>query len=463
MTYAITESEKRNILSLHGMGPRPLQVLNECKITTDGKYILFEDNFYSTETGELMPLTEKWTISDTLHTIGDVVSMGLDFVIPGSGAIIDAVNAISYLIEAQFMRDPKKKKTLYIMGAITAGFVILPGPLQAFAIPLKRAIKTGKMVKNAKVAKGISVVYKNIGKILMALPNLIKRVLDSPLGVKMLGKFGKYLSTQLDSIVKGIKASFDEFASKVSTKGVKGAAKSTVRSTLTRLARKKMGKFFGSTAKVVNGTKVLRKAGFSVGRTYRYMGPKGMTTIVIKKITDDAVVMSGKNFPQAAVSIKKFVDQAIGAPWLRRGKSVYVPFFVKRFSNMILPDGSNLDYAAIEEMADLDPDQTSMESLGWLRDDLASYEGDQGQYSINPTVQAFQNALLKLGYALPKAGADGKYGPETQIALKQFQLDSKLETSSGKMDRLTAQQLALELQDKGVVGSEDLQKTLTSI
>ena len=37
-----------------------------------------------------------------------------------------------------------------------------------------------------------------------------------------------------------------------------------------------------------------------------------------------------------------------------------------------------------------------------------------------------QEKLLKLGYSLPKYGADGDFGNETDAAVKQFQKDNKL-------------------------------------
>ena len=46
-------------------------------------------------------------------------------------------------------------------------------------------------------------------------------------------------------------------------------------------------------------------------------------------------------------------------------------------------------------------------------------------------VTALQEALLKLGYVLPKYGADGKYGVETEAAVLAFQKATTL-TQDGK-------------------------------
>ena len=42
-------------------------------------------------------------------------------------------------------------------------------------------------------------------------------------------------------------------------------------------------------------------------------------------------------------------------------------------------------------------------------------------------VRALQEMLLSLGYALPRYGADGKFGAETEAALRAFQADAGLE------------------------------------
>ena len=193
MNYVITESEKKEILGLHGLAPEInylKEKLSECKFTKDGKFVLFENNVYSSETGELMPLTEKWTMSDTFHTMADIASMGLDFVFPGSGAVVDVLNAISYAIEAQYRTDPKEKVTLYVMGTITLAFVVVPGLLQSSIIPLKAAVKSGKGFGTPLVKAGLKIVSKSIDKIVLGVPRLINLALKSTLAKGLLGKFG---------------------------------------------------------------------------------------------------------------------------------------------------------------------------------------------------------------------------------------------------------------------------------
>jgi len=476
MTYAITEAERKRILGLHGMDSEENYLrerLAECKFTKDGKYVLFENNVYSCETGDLMPLSEKWTLSDTFHTIGDLASAGLDFVFPGSGAIIDTLNAVSYIIEAQFKQDNKEKRGLYLMAVITFSFVLVPGLLQSSIVPLKVAVKTGKGFEKPLVKRGLSVVSKSIDKIILGIPRLVSRALQSKFATKLLGKFGiAKIGKIMDNFILAIKNSVDDLfglaAKETVRTGSEAATKATVKGatkSISRLSIASTKKFFKELPHITRGNYVMKKFGFKAGKEYGYIlkaGTKGQRVTVLKGM-GDGVLVKFANGAKTQVPINQFLRGTVGAPWAHKGYSEAVPLFVKMFANSVLPNGSNLDYEAMAQMADLNPDQTSLDSLAWLRDELAGYEGDQGQYTINPTAQAFQNALIQLGYSLPRFGADGKFGPETQTALKQFQLDTKLETSTGKMDRLTANQLALELRDKGVTGSEDLQNTLLSL
>jgi len=126
------------------------------------------------------------------------------------------------------------------------------------------------------------------------------------------------------------------------------------------------------------------------------------------------------------------------------------------------PEGE-FDEKALNELPDLSISDTSMESLAYLHEDVATYEGDSGQYTVNNVVSTFQKGLKALGYPLSRFGVDGKFGPETQQALIQFQDDANIEESKGKMDRITAQKMAFELKARGVSDSEELQNELNNI
>ena len=112
---------------------RPLEKLKECKFTPDGKYVVYRGKAYKTANGEEVPINESWTLSDILHTGADVLSVGLDFVIPGSGAVVDTLNALSYIIEAQF-KSNEEKDSLYLMAAITFAFVIFKQLSKQFVV-----------------------------------------------------------------------------------------------------------------------------------------------------------------------------------------------------------------------------------------------------------------------------------------------------------------------------------------
>ena len=71
--------------------------------------------------------------------------------------------------------------------------------------------------------------------------------------------------------------------------------------------------------------------------------------------------------------------------------------------------------------------------------DRALSRGDAG-----PDVKALQEALLSLGFALPKYGADGDFGAETQAAVRAFQTARGLEPS-GVFDSTAYKALQLAL------------------
>lgn len=63
-------------------------------------------------------------------------------------------------------------------------------------------------------------------------------------------------------------------------------------------------------------------------------------------------------------------------------------------------------------------------------------------------VKELQSQLLKLGYTLPKYGADGDFGNETMNALKQFQQDNNIITT-GVYDTTTKKTMEVALTDDG--------------
>lgn len=631
---------------------RPLQKLLECKYSKDGKYIFFENEIFSTITGEKIPLTEAWTLSDTLHAGADLLSIGADFIFPGSGAIIDVLNGISYIIEAQF-KPEKERMSLYIMAAITFAFVIAPGPLQAIAIPLKKAIKTGVGFASKIVVKGLRLIAPILNTILLKIPSKIASALKTPLGKKLLGKAGNKINNYISAFTTSVKQFMSKFSTKaaqirkanpnttkffnkfnpadklagkttgkVTTKATSNVEKTELKTvvdvessafqksytiqppknvvgdaasnsplvksyfseeamklltpklskldTLTfnpsnvKILKKsnvagrevleveiengqkilmykstgsnvgttgknagewfiipgfspsgwfiktketinltkggnkyltdmskfleKNGadglskvsskvtnkvvtpeikiteKFFSKPSKIVSGSKVLRKLGFYEGYSYKYFTNNGVaSTIKINSISDDFVEIVGRrldnNKPfKTKVSVDTFVKRTVQDSWIRKG----FPLFVKRFSSLLLPDGSSIDYKKLDTLPDVNPQQVSNESLKYLSNEVSSYQGENQNYSYNVTVQNVQNALIALGYTL-KYGADGRFGPETLSRLKQFQTNNGLTQSLGKLDRLTARKLSEQLKVKNIQNSEPLQTELNKV
>jgi hypothetical protein len=580
--FIISESDRSHILNLYKIvkeEPRPLQKLLECKYTPDGKYIMYENKIYSCQTGEEVPIMEGWSISDILHTGADLLSMGLDFVIPGSGAVVDALNALSYIIEAQF-RPAEERDSLYTMAAITFAFVILPGPLQAVAPVLKRAIKTGKGFASNAVVGGLEIIGKNLGTILGGIKNLLQKALQSKLAKGILGKHGDNLSNYIqkfydrvktifdgvlakakgtktldvsadtfkkltqdstESILKGLnKFKFDpkntqllsksnvngreaalvllpnntkvvmykskklgtfvpadfglnglpyvnndlygknnyinDLSSFLNKNGAEGLSKTKPTSllkttakelgqlTISKQIKANMDNFFKKLPKISKGSMVLRKLGFVPGKTYRLVDPKGVSkTITIKGVSDNGIqFFYGKSKIPQTLSPEQFVGRAIGAPWGRKGYSVTVPFFIKRFGDMLTSNG-DINYEIINGIPDANPDQVSKESLEYLQVEVGTYEGEGDTYSFQTNVKTFQDGLELLGYKLVRFGADGKFGTETQEQLKKFQTDNGLTTSLGKMDRLTAKKLSELLKTKNIPNSQEIQNQLNKI
>ena len=462
----ISESEKIQILNLYRndiIEKTPLQQLMECQFTSDGRYVVFEGKGYSCETGQEVTINESWSLSDILHAGADVLSAGMDFVIPGSGAVIDLLNSASYFIEAQFKPDGEEKDSLYLMGLITLAFVVLPGPLQAVSVPLKRFLKGGVAKATPAVMKALNVLGKYVPEILKKFPEYIKRAFNTPLGKKTLGK-------NKDKIVSSFKSASDRIIKlfnkmtgrpdKIIKKGVQSGAKNVLSKGLIG----RMRTFFTRTPKILDGTKLLKKLGFVSGKPYRYINKQGKgVTAVIQKIEGDKVFVKFGKGAVNQVPMNDFVKNTIGAPWGRRGYTTAVPLFIKRFSDFLLTNGEGIDESKLDKYEDLDFNETSKESLAFLSEEVADYQGKAGKYTVENDVTLVQNALILLGYLLPKYGADGKFGPETIDQLKKFQTDNKLTTSLGKMDRYTTRKLSELLKSKNLPNSVDLQNKLSAI
>lgn len=372
--------------SIGGTEYRPLAKILECKFTPDLKHLMLDGIFYSSETGEIVPLNEWWSLSDILHAGADVLSAVVDFVIPGSGAIVDTLNALSYLIEAQFVSEDKKDG-LYLMAAITYAFVILPGPLQALSIPLKRFIKSGAKAASPLIKKALGLVASFLPKILTDLPNLINSALKSKLAGAILGKYAGKIGAAVKQFGANILKTFNKvmgIPDMAKTAGKVAAAKVVVKTVLDSAAIGMLKKFFSNKAKfnIAKGTSevALKKLGFVPGKAYRYINKsgKGVTAKIVGSGVDGKSVLvkfgNKAGLSPTSVPLNTFVRQTIGAPWGRRGYTVAAPLLVKQFASMMNSAGE-IDPALIEQIPPLDPDLVSKETMAYYLDEVPEYDG----------------------------------------------------------------------------------------
>jgi len=447
----ITESEKLDILNLYGLvsdDVRPLQKLMTCRFTPDGKYVVYEGNAYSTKTGESVLLNESWSLSDILHTGADLLSVGLDFVIPGTGAIVDVLNAISYIIEAQF-KSEKEKDSLYLMAAITFGFVIMPGPLQAIAGPLKNAVKTGAGMASKLVVKGLKIIGGFLDTLLLGIPSLVNKALKSPLAKTIVGSWGKKISGFIDSFTSRVKPMLQKIT------GMSGKKAGT---SVAKVASKEVGFVIKQSDVLINsgikrlsgGANLLTKIGIQPGLT---VGKRAITNLS-DDFVEYTIVGVTKKMPTW-----EFIKTFILKPSAKLN-STYVPLIVKAIVRCVNSNGS-IDTEKLNKIK-ISKEQAQKE-LNYLSGLVAKYEGDTKNYTVNNNATNVQNALIMLGYSLPKFGADGKFGPETKDALTKFQKENELTSSIGKMDRFTARKLSELLKSKNIKNSDEIQSALNKI
>jgi len=372
--------------SIGGTEYRPLAKILECKFTPDLKHLMLDGIFYSSETGEMVPLNEWWSLSDILHAGADVLSAVVDFVIPGSGAIVDTLNALSYVIEAQFV-DEEKRGMLYLMAAITFAFVILPGPLQAVSIPLKRFIKSGAKAASPLIKKALGIVASILPKILRDLPNLINSALKSKLAGAILGKYAGKIGAAVKQFGASVLKTFNKvmgLPDMAKTAGKIAAVKVAVKTVLDSAAVSMLKKFFSSKVKVKlakeTSEKALKKLGFVPGKAYRYINKsgKGVTAKIVGSGVDGKTLLvkfgNKAGLSPTSVPVSTFVRQTIGAPWGRRGYTVAAPLLVKQFASMMNSAGE-IDPALIEQIPPLDPELVSKETMAYYLDEVPEYDG----------------------------------------------------------------------------------------
>jgi len=373
MGYAefVSESESN-------LGYRPLQRLLEARRTLDGRHLLLDGVTYCCETGAVVPFNEGWSWSDILHTGADALSMVMDFV-GGSGAVVDVLNGISYIIEAQFV-DESKRSSLYLMSAITFAFVYLPGPLQLVSVPLKNFVKSGAKAASPIIKSALKTLAKIMPSVLKGVPNLINNALKSPLAKGLLGKWAGRVAKSVKAWSEGVAVAFKKImGEQVAKTSIKASLKEVLSSTAVQSLKKAFTlKSLKMSPKV--GEKALRKLGYVAGKPYRYINKQGKS--VTAKIVGSSVDGKGllvkfgnkANLAPTTVPIDTWIRQATGAPWGRRGYTVAAPFAVKQFARMVTSEG-DIDPNAIETVPPLDPELVSKESMAYFEDEVPDYDG----------------------------------------------------------------------------------------
>lgn len=97
-----------------------------------------------------------------------------------------------------------------------------------------------------------------------------------------------------------------------------------------------------------------------------------------------------------------------------------------------------------------------MSDLKTMSREGKKFKKEEKPYSYQKEVESIQTALQFLGFSLPEWGVDGKFGPETEKAVKNFQEKFQSEPN-GIVDSNTMDDLTIELEQKGF-DEEDLSK-----
>jgi len=88
---------------------------------------------------------------------------------------------------------------------------------------------------------------------------------------------------------------------------------------------------------------------------------------------------------------------------------------------------STTDNLSPSEEKNVDDLTINLEKLNLLTSPLKNLKSEGSTIPYDPNVETLQTALQILGFSLPKWGVDGKFGNETEAAVKNFQKSSGLE------------------------------------
>jgi len=150
-------------------------------------------------------LNESWTMSDVLHTIGDVASAASDCVWPGSGAVVDIIQAITYFLESANTEDYVESASAAIAGIVSLASLALVGPMQVIATEAKGLLKVIKegvskgaskvqisaaKTASTKLIKFLNGIVSSASTIATKIVGLVKDAAETKLGSWIVQKFG---------------------------------------------------------------------------------------------------------------------------------------------------------------------------------------------------------------------------------------------------------------------------------
>lgn len=166
----------------------------------DWKRIQESEKIYSDQ-----PLNEEWTTSDILHTIGDVVSAASDCVWPGSGSVVDIIQAITYFLESSVASDYIESSSAAIAGIVSLASLALIGPMQTLAMEAKGLLKvvrdgvskgasklqiSAAKTASTKLIKFLKGIVSSASTIATKIAGLVKDAAETKLGSWIIQKFG---------------------------------------------------------------------------------------------------------------------------------------------------------------------------------------------------------------------------------------------------------------------------------
>lgn len=144
-------------------------------------------------------------VSDWLHSAADFVSVAADILAPGSGAVIDIIQSISYFLEALAETDTSAAASAILSGLVTLGSLALPGPMQLLATKMKGYISSVRdgIIKGAsptaiaaarkasvQVVDFLKKAIADVSTIGSKISTLITTAAESKLGNWIISKFG---------------------------------------------------------------------------------------------------------------------------------------------------------------------------------------------------------------------------------------------------------------------------------